>query len=131
MPMNPTEHVMEIGVGLDVVKLAAFNQRTQYGPSMAAPIAAGKEMILATERNWPDCAFNRIGIEFDAAIMQEARQSVPARERVADRFGNRAAAWYKRKLLFEPECQVGIGSYEHRPGERCFRGVSKREGARV
>ena len=53
LPMNPTEHVMEIGVGLDVVKLAAFNQRTQYGPSMAAPIAAGKEMILATERNHP------------------------------------------------------------------------------
>ena len=39
----------------------------------------------------------------DTAIMQEARQSVPARERVADRFSNRAAAWYKRNLLFEPE----------------------------
>ena len=94
---------MEIGVGLDVVKLAGFDQRTKNGPSMATAIAAGEEMILATECNRPDRPFNRVGIEFDAAIMQEARQSVPARECVADRFGNRAAAWYKRKLLFEPE----------------------------
>jgi hypothetical protein len=68
---------MEIGVGLDVVKLAGFDQRTKNGPSMATAIAAGEEMILATECNRPNCAFNRVGIEFDAAIMQEARQSVP------------------------------------------------------
>jgi hypothetical protein len=99
------EHVMEVGVGLDVVKLAGLNQRTQHGPSMAAPIAAGEEMILATEGNRPDRPFNRVGIEFDAAIMQEACQTVPARERVADRFGKRAAAWYRRKLRFKPDAQ--------------------------
>ena len=42
---------------------------------MAAAVTVGKEMILATERHWPDCALNRIGIEFDAAIMQEARKA--------------------------------------------------------
>ena len=93
---------MQIGVGLDIVKLAGFNQRTQDGPSVAAAVAAGKEMILATERHWPDCALNRIGVQLDPAIMQEARRSVPARERVADRFSNRAAAWYKRKLIGDP-----------------------------
>jgi hypothetical protein len=35
---------MEIGVGLDVVKLAGFDQRTKNGPSMATAIAAGEEM---------------------------------------------------------------------------------------
>src|SRR6266581_4121710 len=45
---------------------------------MAAAIAAGEEMIFAAERNRPDCAFNRVGIEFDAAIMQEARQNPPS-----------------------------------------------------
>jgi hypothetical protein len=40
---------MQVGVGLDVVKLAAFNQRTQHSPSMAATVAAGEEMVLATE----------------------------------------------------------------------------------
>ena len=94
---------MQIGVGLDVVELAGFDQRTQHGPSMAAAVAAGEEMILAAERDRPDCALDRVGVELDAAIMQEARQTIPARQRVADRFGKRAAAGHKRKLRFEPE----------------------------
>jgi hypothetical protein len=32
---------------------------------MAAPIAAGEEMILATEDNRPDRPFNRVGVERD------------------------------------------------------------------
>jgi hypothetical protein len=70
---------------------------------MAAPIAAGEEMILATECNTPDRAFNRVGVEFDTAIVQEARQTLPARERVADRFGQGAASRQQRELRFEPE----------------------------
>jgi hypothetical protein len=35
--------------------------------------------------------------------MQEAGQTFPAREGVADRFGQGAAGGYKRKLRFEPE----------------------------
>jgi len=38
-----------------------------------------------------------------SAIMQESGQTLPARERVADCFGQRAAAGYKGKLRFEPE----------------------------
>jgi len=60
-------------------------------------------MIFSAECNRTDCPFNWVGVEVDAAIVQEARQTVPARERVADCFGDRAAAWYKRKLLFEPD----------------------------
>ena len=56
------EHVMQVGVGLDVIKLAAFNQRTQHGPSVAAAIAAGEEVVLTTEGDRPDCALNRIGM---------------------------------------------------------------------
>ena len=81
------EHIMQIRVRLDVIKLAGLNQRTQHGPSMTALIAAREEMILATEGNRPDRPFNRVGIKLDPTIMQEARQSLPARERVADRFG--------------------------------------------
>jgi len=97
------EHVMEIGVGLDVVKLAAFDQRTKHGPSMSTTIAAGEEMILATKCNGSNCAFNRVGIELDAAIMQEARQPFPARQRIPDRLRQGAAAGNKGKLRFEPE----------------------------
>jgi hypothetical protein len=60
---------MEIGVGLDVVKLAGFNQRTKHGPSMAAPIAAREEMIFSSQRNRTDCPFNRVGIEFPKSLL--------------------------------------------------------------
>ena len=66
---------MEIGVGLDVVKLAGFDQRTKNGPSMATAIAAGEEMILATECHHPfilpmsgrSWKFNTAGIPILAA----------------------------------------------------------------
>ena len=74
------EHVMDIGVGFDVVELAGLNQRTEHGPTLAAAIATREEMILATECNRPDRAFNRVGIELDATVMKEARQTFPAGE---------------------------------------------------
>jgi hypothetical protein len=101
---------------------------------MAAAIAAGEQMILTAKRHWPDRAFDRIGIEFDAAIAQEARQPLPARERVADRFGERAAAGYEGKLGSEPAMQrlhnwLGEGPSLSKPmGRRlsthtCFDGI--------
>ena len=100
------EHVYEIGVGLDVVELGRFQSANRaISPSLAAAVAAGKEMIFAAERNRSDRAFDRVGVEFDAAVMQEARQTLPTRERVADRFGKRAASRYARKLRLEPSAQ--------------------------
>lgn len=63
---------MEIGVGLDVVKLAGFNQRTQHGPSMAAAVAAREEMIFSSQSNRTDRALNRVRVQLDAAVVQEA-----------------------------------------------------------
>jgi hypothetical protein len=50
---HPREHVTQISVGLDVIKLAGFDQRTQHGPSMTAAITAREEMILPSESHRP------------------------------------------------------------------------------
>ena len=50
---HPLQHVTEVGVGLDVVELAGLDQRAGDCPAMSAAIAAGEEMILTTERNYP------------------------------------------------------------------------------
>jgi hypothetical protein len=55
--------------------------------------------------------------------MQEARQALPARERIADRFGKGAAARYKRKLRLQPGMQtlndcLGEGSALSKPVSR-------------
>src|SRR5712664_4574444 len=67
-----------------------------------ALVTPGKEMVLAPERHGADRAFDRIGIEFNAAVMQESGQTFPARERIADRLGQGAPARYARKLGFQP-----------------------------
>ena len=85
------EHVLQICIGFDAVELAGFNQRTQHGPSMTAAIAARKEMILPSESNRPNRALDGVGVQIDAAVVQEAGQTMPARQRVPDRFGECAA----------------------------------------
>jgi hypothetical protein len=41
------ERIAQVGVGLNVIQLAGFDQRTQYGPSIAAAGAAREEMIFS------------------------------------------------------------------------------------
>jgi hypothetical protein len=99
---HPREHVAQVSVRFDTVQLAGLDQRADDCPSIAATIAAGKEMILAPERHGTDSTLNWIGVELDAAIVEEAGQALPARERVTDCLGQRAAAGYARKLGFQP-----------------------------
>ena len=44
------EHVAQVGVGLDAVHLARFDQRAECRPSGSADIRAGEEMILSCMR---------------------------------------------------------------------------------
>ena len=99
------EHVDEIGVWLEAVELGGFDQGADDRPTFAAAVAAGKEMILPSESYGTNRALDWIGVEFDAAVMQKARQSVPTRKRIADRFGQRAAPRYAGQLRLEPIAQ--------------------------
>ena len=70
------EHVDEIGVGLDAVEFGGFNQRADDRPTLAAPVASGKQVIFAAERYRANRPLDGIGVEFDAAVVQKARQSL-------------------------------------------------------
>ena len=89
---HPREHVTQISVGLDVIKLAGFDQRTEHSPSMTAAITAREEMILSSESNRLNRALDGVRVQFGAAVVQEAGQTMPARQRVPDRFGECAAS---------------------------------------
>ena len=99
------EHVLQIGIGLHAVEFAGLDQRTQHGPAPAPAVAARKEMILPSESDRSNRALDGIGVEFDAAVIQKARQSVPTGKRVADRFGELAAPRYTGQLRLEPIVQ--------------------------
>src|SRR5260221_10843719 len=96
------EHVGEVSVGFDAVEFAGFDQRTDDCPTNPAAITTCEQMILSSESHRTNRALDRVGVEFDAAIMQEARQTFPARERVTDCLGKRATTSYARELRFEP-----------------------------
>ena len=85
------EHVFEVGVGLDPVELCRGEKRGDDGPSICAAVRPGKQMVFSSQSHRPDGAFHRIGVEFDAAIIQEPAERRPARERIADGLGQPAA----------------------------------------
>lgn len=64
----------------------------------AVAVGAGEERILSIEGDGADTAFDDIGVDLGAAIVEEATEPSPARERVADRFGELALLADQRKL---------------------------------
>ena len=81
------EDIGEVGVGLDAVQFCRFDQRAEDRPAVCSAIAAGEQMVLASERDGPDRALDRVGIKLDAAIVEESGEAFPAAEGVADGFG--------------------------------------------
>jgi hypothetical protein len=69
---HPLQHVAQVGIRFDVIQLAGRDERRDDGPSMAAAVAAGEQVVLTAERDKTDRAFDRIGVELDAAIVQES-----------------------------------------------------------
>src|ERR1700733_6989423 len=82
-----SDDVGEIGEGLDVVELARLDQRGDNGPMLAAAVGAREECVLAIQRDGANAALDNIGIDFDAAVVDEAGETFPTRERIADRLG--------------------------------------------
>jgi len=72
-----------------------------------ATVVPREQMALASEGDGTDGAFDRISVEFDAAVVQEPGQGLPMAERIADRLGERAASGGLRELRFQPGAQFG------------------------
>ena len=53
----------------------------------AAAVGAGEEGVLAIQRNRPDRPFDDVGVDLNAAVIEETGQPFPARQRIADRLG--------------------------------------------
>src|SRR5690606_26587680 len=54
-------------------------------PVLGAGVRASEEGVLAIERDRPDGAFDGVEVDLDAAVIEEAGETLPAGERVADR----------------------------------------------
>lgn len=98
------QHVAQVCVRLDVVELALCNERTEDRPSLPIAIALAEEIVLASERHRSDRADDGIRFKFDAVLMEEAGQSIPAQQCITDRFS--APAGQLRKLHLQLEAKA-------------------------
>ena len=64
----------------------------------------GEERIFSSQADWPDGVLDRVRVELEAPIFEEAGQPLPMIERIADILGERRTAGDHRQLLLEPHC---------------------------
>jgi len=106
------QDVLEPCEGLDVVKLCGGDEGADDCPSDAAAVRPREEMVFASERDGSDGALDRIVVEFDATVIQESGEGLPARERITNGLGERAGGWNAAKLHLEPR----LHHLDERPG---------------
>ena len=75
---DPVEDVSEVGLRFDAVELASLDKRGDDGPVFSAAVGAGEERVLAIERNGTDGALDDVGVDLDAAVIQEAGEPLPS-----------------------------------------------------
>jgi hypothetical protein len=68
----------EIGVGIDAVELARLDQRSDHGPMLGTAIGAREQCVLAIKCDRTDRALDNIGVDLDAAVVDEAGEPSPA-----------------------------------------------------
>src|SRR5271166_1861353 len=96
------EHIGEIGLRVDVVELAALDQRGDASPVRGSLVMAGEERILAIEYDRPDSAFDDVGVELDAAVVEETRETIPVVQAVTDILGDWRLTGDTSELSLEP-----------------------------
>lgn len=81
------DDVREVGLGIDAVELAGLDERGDDGPVLGTAIGAGEQGVLPGQGQRADGSLDDVVVELDAPVIEEEAEPRPARERVADRFG--------------------------------------------
>lgn len=101
------ERFSDVGRRVDVVELAGGDDRGQQSPVFCPDFMTGEESVFPGQADWPDGILDRVGVEFETPIFEEAGQPLPMIERIADILGERRTAGDHRQLLLEPRLQRG------------------------
>lgn len=99
---------------------------------------AREQGVFPGQADWPDRVFDRVGVELEAAIVEEAGEPFPVGEPIADVFGQPGAGRDHRQLLLEPRLEGGDdrrgmlppgGEPQLRrcPANRCLDGIERRD----
>lgn len=102
---NSGEDVSEVSLWVDIVELASLNERGDDCPMFSAAIRAGEESILAIEGNGTNGTLNDVGVDFDAAVVDEADKPIPTCHGIAVCFGQLGLLADEREFFLEPRLE--------------------------
>src|ERR1700704_2609316 len=103
--------ILELALGLVVFTVVGVGFLINWMiPEMPVAIAFALAAIVSPTD--PDGALDRIVVEFDAAVIEEAGKGGPARERITNGLGEGAGGWNAAKLHLEPR----LHHLDERPG---------------
>ena len=74
---NRGQGCLEIGEWLDAVDFAGFDQRSDAAPGDATFIVTGEECVFAIKGYRADQVFDPVGVDLDAAVLQEGLKYPP------------------------------------------------------
>ena len=80
------ESCAQVGIRVDGVQFAGFDQGCHASTGAAALVMPGEERVLAIQGGRPDGVFDRVGVHLDAAIRQEYLEAVPVAVEIAKLF---------------------------------------------
>ena len=92
MIWQPGEHVGKPSLRIDAIEPGSLDQRVNGGGAAAAFVGAGKGPVLAAECNSAQLALGSVVGHAQPAIVDEAREHLPALEAVVDRLRGLALA---------------------------------------
>jgi hypothetical protein len=105
------DDVGQVGVRLDANQLTGLDERGDGGPMFGTAVGAGEQSILSRQRKGTDAAFDDVVVDLDVAVLEEQAQTLPARERVADRCGELGLLADELELAAQPGFEV----FDQRP----------------
>src|SRR5579859_1083395 len=100
------ENVSKIVPRVDVVKFCRVDERRENGPRLGPAFTTGEQVVLLSQPDRLDAAFDRIAVDLDAPIIDESRQAIPMVEGVADSLAKAGFLQDFQQSRLEPGLEV-------------------------
>ena len=68
------ERFGDVGDRVDVVELTSRHDGCEQGPVFGSDLMTGEERVFSGQADRPDRVLNRIGVELETPVIEEARQ---------------------------------------------------------
>ncbi len=97
-----SEHVAHVPPGFEFVRLGRGDKTEKHGGRAAAPVVAGKQPVLAADRNRSYRPFRPVVVDGQAAVLDVPVQRRPIGPRVFDGLADGALRQHVLSLALQP-----------------------------